>query len=390
MRRTASPNSSIRSSAAAAASTATAKPIGANTRTTCGERARLPAAACEPSRRGVRGDAHERGRDGDLDERHGEPWRHRCRRSVATGGPAADAALNVAAIDGAEREPPEAHRVVQRQVQGQVDGDGDDADDDRRPGVAQRVETRRRDLHDRVAEDAGRVEEQRLQRVARGDARRTRRSRSTSSMIGRPSTIRPTVAGTLSMSISRRLDDSVRRISPCALVGAACRARSGSAAVATDTPMMPIGRYISRNAYESADTAPSVPVASTVLTNRLICAAATPMVPGPISTSTSCKRRIRGIEHPLMAVALAPERRPLHDDLRDAAEQHADRQRRDRGAGPVADTAGTSVIAQMMKMTLYIAGDERRDEEALQRVQHAHVRRGDRDEQQERHVDLRE
>ena len=54
-----------------------------------------------------------------------------------------------------------------------------------------------------------------------------------------------------------------------------------------ETPKSPIGRYISRKAYDSHETAP-VPwlVASSVLTKRLTCVAASPMVPGPISRST--------------------------------------------------------------------------------------------------------
>ena len=50
--------------------------------------------------------------------------------------------------------------------------------------------------------------------------------------------------------------DKSSRHAACA-PSAACRARSGIVAVATDTPKMPIGMYISRNAYRSADAAPS-------------------------------------------------------------------------------------------------------------------------------------
>jgi hypothetical protein len=80
---------------------------------------------------------------------------------------------------------------------------------------------------------------------------------------------------------------------------AACLARSGIAAVATATPMMPTGMYISRNAKLSAVTAPSSAlVASEVLTSRLICAAATPSVAGPIRISISRKCGLRkSIDH---------------------------------------------------------------------------------------------
>ena len=40
--------------------------------------------------------------------------------------------------------------------------------------------------------------------------------------------------------------------------------------------------------------------------------------------------RIGRIENPLVPVALLPERRPLHGNLRHAAEQHRDRERHDR------------------------------------------------------------
>ena len=62
---------------------------------------------------------------------------------------------------------------------------------------------------------------------------------------------------------------------------AASRETAGSTAVAMETPKRPIGRYIRRNAYVSHDTAP-VPwlVASSVLTKRFTCVAASPIVPG--------------------------------------------------------------------------------------------------------------
>ena len=60
---------------------------------------------------------------------------------------------------------------------------------------------------------------------------------------------------------------------------------AGVAAVAIETPNSPIGRYINRNAKSSHDTAPvPSPVASSVLTKTLICVAAMPIVPGPISS----------------------------------------------------------------------------------------------------------
>ena len=65
--------------------------------------------------------------------------------------------------------------------------------------------------------------------------------------IGAASTIRPTVAGTLSISIIRRLLEMVARM-PRASAWAAKLEIAGTAAVAIDTPKRPIGRYISRNA----------------------------------------------------------------------------------------------------------------------------------------------
>ncbi len=77
-----------------------------------------------------------------------------------------------------------------------------------------------------------------------------------SSTMGPDSAMRPMVAGTLNISIIRMLLDTVRRTSPIA-PAFTCRAISGMAAVATDTPKRPMGRYIRRNASCSAVTAPS-------------------------------------------------------------------------------------------------------------------------------------
>ena len=65
--------------------------------------------------------------------------------------------------------------------------------------------------------------------------------------MGSASTTRPSVAGTLNISISRSPHESVDRMSPNARA-AAWRASSGMAAVATDTPMMPMGMYMKRKA----------------------------------------------------------------------------------------------------------------------------------------------
>ena len=82
---------------------------------------------------------------------------------------------------------------------------------------------------------------------------------------------------------------SVERIRPKSC-SATIREMAGVAAVAIETPNKPIGRYISRKAKPSHDTAPvPSPVASTVFTNTLICVAAMPMVPGPIKRSTRCR-----------------------------------------------------------------------------------------------------
>ena len=65
--------------------------------------------------------------------------------------------------------------------------------------------------------------------------------------MGSARAIRPTIAGTFSMSISRSALDTDRRMAGMSST-AAWRATSGSDAVAIDTPNMPIGRYMSRNA----------------------------------------------------------------------------------------------------------------------------------------------
>ena len=102
-----------------------------------------------------------------------------------------------------------------------------------------------------------------------------------SATMGVASAIRPMVAGTLSISISRMPLDSVRR-----MAGKSPRAASadnvGSDAAATETPNSPIGRYISLNEKLSHDTAP-VPwlVASSVFTNWLIWTAASPRCSAP-------------------------------------------------------------------------------------------------------------
>ena len=65
--------------------------------------------------------------------------------------------------------------------------------------------------------------------------------------IGSASTINPTSAGTISISIMRSASAIVRRI-PSASFSAACRETAGNVAVAIDTPNRPIGTYISRKA----------------------------------------------------------------------------------------------------------------------------------------------
>ena len=68
-----------------------------------------------------------------------------------------------------------------------------------------------------------------------------------SSTIGPASAISPKVAGTFSISIIRSACETSLR-TPSMLSAAAWRVMPGIAAVAMDTPKMPIGRYIRRNA----------------------------------------------------------------------------------------------------------------------------------------------
>ena len=106
---------------------------------------------------------------------------------------------------------------------------------------------------------------------------------------------------------------------------ATIREMAGVAAVAIETPNKPIGRYISRNAKSSHDTAPvPSPVASTVFTNTLICVAAMPMVPGPIKQQHAMQAFIAEVEHRPVAKSFAAQRRPLNRDLTDAADERGD------------------------------------------------------------------
>ena len=100
---------------------------------------------------------------------------------------------------------------------------------------------------------------------------------------------------------------------------------AGVAAVAIETPNKPIGRYISRNAKSSHDTAPvPSPVASTVFTNTLICVAAMPMRARPHQQQHAVQAFVAEVEHRPVAKPFPAQRRPLDRELPDAADQRRD------------------------------------------------------------------
>ena len=157
-------------------------------------------------------------------------------------------ALMLAAIAVPSARPVEAHaRELSHRFRPRFASNRDQADDDRRARVPQRVEARRRNLHDRIADDAGRVEEQRARRpwpsirVELAALEDQLRRSGAPAPSGRSSPARSASASaacpTTASCASRRERGSRRAV-----------ARSGIAAVATDTPKMPIGMYINRNA----------------------------------------------------------------------------------------------------------------------------------------------
>ena len=238
--------------------------------------------------------------------RHRRRWRRRSRASVLRMRPSSMPPIRFAQehqqqhrVDvgrdrRAERQAPEAHQIeFSHRFSPRFTAMVTRLTMTRRARFPQRVETRRGDLHDRIAHDAGRVAGERRRPSSPWTRRRTPRARRSARRSAAPAPSgRRSRARTARASAGwpRTPSPSSRRERR----SAACRARSGIVAVATDTPKIPIGRYISRNAYRSAAGTPSTAVASDVLTSRLICAAATPIVPGPIRKSTSRNAGSRG------------------------------------------------------------------------------------------------
>ena len=196
-------------------------------------------------------------------------------------------AFSSAVIAGAERQAAIAEHPDQREIQRDVHQHRRHAHHHRRAALPERVERRRDDADDRVAEQAGGVEPQRgggVGGVGRGEAavledhprRSARPARS-----GRASPARSAASSGRwrGRCVARTRSNSLRR--PPAATPPAWR-RS------------PPRRRTGRSAGTSAGTRSRAttprrcpgPVASIVLTNTLICVAASPIVPGPISSST--------------------------------------------------------------------------------------------------------
>ena len=269
-----------------------------------GMRPRAPRRPSPPTRRAL------------FDERGGEPACRRGRRARRAARPAAAAAVRERRERRAERQTAEAERA--RRARGcatMLTAIDAHADDDRHAVAAERVEHRRRDPRRRVADKPD------ARRTAApppwpsvSDGRNCPRSKS-SRTIGVARTIRPIVAGTFSDEHQRRARATPSRGSP------RDRRAPRDARPPAARPSRSTRRTV-RSAGTSAgtrtcshDTAPVPwPVASSVLTNRFTCVAASPIVPGPIRS-----------EHPPQAgiardraaadsgILRARSARPLHE-----------------------------------------------------------------------------
>ena len=220
--------------------------------------------------------------------------------------------MTSAAIDVPSASPRNPMTADERHAQRDVGGDRRDAHGDRRPGSAAgrrtsatrcgRLNTRqgpaRRAAAPRPLRRCRRRRSGRARTAARRSAARARADRASPERSASASSRDPATRS--SGSPARSPDGGVSRHGRAAPPWRSTRRRGRSAGTSGGTRR------------SSHDTAP-VPwlVASSVLTNMLTCVAAMPMVPGPISITTSRSPRSRRIEDRLRSEILRAERRPL-------------------------------------------------------------------------------
>ena len=127
-----------------------------------------------------------------------------------------------------------------------------------------------------------------------------------------------------------------------------------------------------------------------VLTKTLICVAARPIVPGPISSENRPSAGIARVERRPIAIALARAAAATESAAgrarRRACRSRPARSARRRAAAPAAPAPPrTTIVADVEHRRR-----ERGHEEVAERVQHAHEHRGQRDQRQKRRHDARQ
>src|SRR5690606_10815000 len=174
--------------------------------------------------------------------------------------------------------------------------------------------------------------------------------------MGNRSTIRPTVAGMARNSTERSTCPSVRR-SAAVSSAATWAANVGKTTVATDCAIRPCGSIITYQARSSAARLPStMPEASALFTPTLTCTMACPSTRGPISRATS---------RPPGSVTSTSRWYGPRRLLRPRPSEHADVE--ERGDDYRTDDDADGVHRR----------GERGQQEALVRVQHAHLQPAD-------------
>ena len=147
---------------------------------------------------------------------------------------------------------------------------------------------------------------------------------------GIASTQSASAAGRASMNASRSpqsSSDGIRRGSASAWDFAS----DGSSTVPSATPRSALGNSISRSAYVIHEMRPSPSAAaSCVLMSAEICAADTPSTAGPIAASTRRTPSSRQSKRGATSIPIFASGRSCSDELRNAADEHAPRQRLDR------------------------------------------------------------
>ena len=111
--------------------------------------------------------------------------------------------------------------------------------------------------------------------------------------------------------------------------------------------------------------------------------------PRPHQQQHLTKPRFRWIEARLVPVALAVERRHLHGELSETANQHADRHRQDDGKSDRRQDRHQGNRGENAE-DVEDGGRQRGDEIAIDRVEHAHRGRGERHQDQKRHHHARQ